>query len=273
MSIFEWFGRGIATYLSQPLKGYAPLTTNDPATLAATLQPCDVLLVEGNTRFSKVIKTLTQSTWSHACICIGDALGPPPADGSEPNILLEVDVLDGVRVVPLSMYARFHTRICRPVSLTYDDRRRIVEGVTSRLGHQYDLKNIIDLMRYLLPLPNLVPAKWRRKALAMGSGEPTRAICSTLIAQAFQSISYPVLPRKMKAWKHEPNGERHIEEILQIRHHSLYTPRDFDISPYFEVVKPTLSRGFDYTKLRWTHLTDSKTISVMSTQEMQRFMG
>ena len=97
------------------------------ATLAATLQPCDVLLVEGNTRFSKVIKTLTQSTWSHACICIGDALGPP-ADGSEPNILLEVDVLDGVRVVPLSMYARFHTRICRPVSLTYDDRRRIVDG-------------------------------------------------------------------------------------------------------------------------------------------------
>ena len=103
-------------------------------------------------------------------------------------------------------------------------------------------------MRYLLPLPNLVPAKWRRKALAMGSGEPTRAICSTLIAQAFQSISYPVLPRKMKAWKHEPNGERHIEEILQIRHHSLYTPRDFDISPYFEVVKPTLSQGFDYTR-------------------------
>jgi hypothetical protein len=272
MSIFEWFGRGLATYLSQPLKGYAPLTTNDPASLAATLQPCDVLLVEGNTRFSKVIKTLTQSTWSHACICIGDAMGQPE-DGTEPNTLLEVDVLEGVRVVPLSMYARFHTRICRPVSLTEEDRNRIVNAVLARLGHQYDLKNIIDLMRFLLPVPNFVPAKWRRKALALGSGEPTRAICSTLIAQAFQNISYPVLPRRMKAWKNEPDGEKRIEEILQIRHHSLYTPRDFDISPYFEVVKPTLSRGFDYTKLRWTHLSDSKTIDMLSTQEMNRFIG
>jgi hypothetical protein len=28
-------------------------------------------------------------------------------------------------------------------------------------------------------------------------------------------------------------------------------PRDFDISPYFEVVKPTIVHGFDYTALHW----------------------
>jgi tRNA U34 5-methylaminomethyl-2-thiouridine-forming methyltransferase MnmC len=28
-------------------------------------------------------------------------------------------------------------------------------------------------------------------------------------------------------------------------------PRDFDISPYFEVVKPTIVYGFDYTALHW----------------------
>jgi hypothetical protein len=28
-------------------------------------------------------------------------------------------------------------------------------------------------------------------------------------------------------------------------------PRDFDISPYFEVVKPTIIHGFDYTALHW----------------------
>ena len=28
-------------------------------------------------------------------------------------------------------------------------------------------------------------------------------------------------------------------------------PRDFDISPYFEVVKPTIVHGFDYTSLHW----------------------
>ena len=31
-------------------------------------------------------------------------------------------------------------------------------------------------------------------------------------------------------------------EILEIRHSSLYAPRDFDISPYFEVVKPTIEQ-------------------------------
>jgi hypothetical protein len=43
-------------------------------------------------------------------------------------------------------------------------------------------------------------------------------------------------------------------EILEIRHSSLYAPRDFDISPYFEVVKPTIVRGFDYTKMHWADL-------------------
>ena len=28
-------------------------------------------------------------------------------------------------------------------------------------------------------------------------------------------------------------------------------PRDFDISPYFEIVKPTIVEGFDYTQLHW----------------------
>ena len=41
-------------------------------------------------------------------------------------------------------------------------------------------------------------------------------------------------------------------EILEIRHHSLFTPRDFDLSPYFEVVKPTLKYGFDYKSVIWS---------------------
>jgi hypothetical protein len=42
------------------------------------------------------------------------------------------------------------------------------------------------------------------------------------------------------------------EEILHIRHYSLYTPRDFDLSPFFRVVKPTIERGFDYKVLHWS---------------------
>ena len=42
-----------------------------------------------------------------------------------------------------------------------------------------------------------------------------------------------------------------MNEILHVRHHSLFVPRDFDVSPYFEVVKPTLALGFDYRRLHW----------------------
>jgi hypothetical protein len=39
--------------------------------------------------------------------------------------------------------------------------------------------------------------------------------------------------------------------MAEIRHSSLYCPRDFDISPYFNVVKPTIATGFNYKALRW----------------------
>jgi hypothetical protein len=43
-------------------------------------------------------------------------------------------------------------------------------------------------------------------------------------------------------------------EVLEIRHSSLYAPRDFDISPYFTIVKPTLLGGFNYKSVHWADL-------------------
>lgn len=40
-----------------------------------------------------------------------------------------------------------------------------------------------------------------------------------------------------------------IDEILHAHHHSLFVPRDFDVSPYFAVVKPSLAAGFDHCAL------------------------
>jgi hypothetical protein len=76
-----------------------------------------------------------------------------------------------------------------------------------------------------------------------------RAICSTLIAQAFQSVRYPILPRIQKPVEaHLSQGAR---EVLHVRHYSLFTPRDFDISPYFQILKPEVECGFDYRALLW----------------------
>lgn len=38
---------------------------------------------------------------------------------------------------------------------------------------------------------------------------------------------------------------------MYIRHHSLFAPRDFDISPYFQVIKVGLDVNFDYRTLPW----------------------
>ena len=172
-------------------------------------------------------------------------------NGVEPNVFIEADLENGVIAVPLSKYRHFNTRICRPVGLSDQDRSKIVEFMVNGFGTAYDLKNVIDLARYLLPTPP-VPVHWRRRLLALGSGDPTRAICSTLIAKAFQSVKYPVLPH-VRTEEGSMNTKRDhcVREIMHIRHHSLFTPRDFDVSPYFQVVKPTLEKGFDYKRLVW----------------------
>ncbi|GAB4437471.1 MAG: hypothetical protein OHK0026_02790 [Rhodocyclaceae bacterium] len=244
-----WLGQALGRYLSRRTHIQSASAPSDPARLAATLRPADVLLVEGNTRVSAAIKYLTQSTWSHAALYVGEASGMRNARG-EPLCLLEADILEGVRVVPLSEFSGLHTRICRPVGLTAEETDRVIRYACERIGYRYDLKNAFDLARYLLPMPP-VPQRWRRRMLALGSGDPTRAICSTLIAQAFQSIRYPILPAVETVPSEDPDCMDCTSEILHIRHHSLFAPRDFDVSPYFEIVKPTLAGDFDHHSLTW----------------------
>jgi hypothetical protein len=244
--MLENAGRVITRYLERPAQGYEPFTPSDPEALRASLRPGDVLLVEGNNHIAGVIKYLTQSTWSHAALYVGP-IGDRETEDGESLTLVEANIGEGVVGVPLSKYYRFHTRVCRPTGLTDDDRARVCAYATERIGFDYDLKNIFDLLRYLFPLP--IPQRWRRRMMALGSGHPTRIICSALIAQAFERVRYPILPKVTLM-----ESETARREMLEIRHSSLYAPRDFDISPYFEVVKPTLVRGFDYRTMHWADL-------------------
>jgi hypothetical protein len=252
-------GMYIARKVTSESSGYKPFTPSDPDTLMRTLQPGDVLLIEGNQHLSNAIKYLTQSTWSHAAIYVGDAL-PESSNGSPRPQLIEVVLGDGCIASPVSKYQSYNTRICRPVGLTEEDRQKVVQFCIDRLHTKYDMRNVFDLARYLLPTPP-VPVRWRRRMIALGSGEPTRAICSTLIAQAFQSIRYPILPKITFALDRKSARANYARrEILHVRHHSLFTPRDFDVSPYFRIIKPTVEGGFEYKKLRWRkERTDAET--------------
>jgi hypothetical protein len=241
--VVDGVGRFLAYYLEKPVHGYEPFAPSDPDALRATLKSGDVLLVEGNNHISGVTNYLTQSTWSHAALYVGPIGDRATADG-EPLVLVEANIGQGVVAAPLSKYSCFHTRICRPTQLADEDRARVCAYAAERIGFDYDLNNIIDLMRSLFPLP--VPQCWRRRMIALGSGHPTRIICSALIAQAFETVRYPFLP---KVRRFESEAAR--QEILEIRHSSHYALRDFDISPYFEVVRRTVVRGFDYKAMAW----------------------
>ncbi|PXX99960.1 YiiX/YebB-like N1pC/P60 family cysteine hydrolase [Halomonas sp. LBP4] len=219
------------------------------------LEPGDVLLIEGSSRLSTVIKYLTQSTWSHAALYVGEAACRDLFGATRGECLVEADLAEGVRLAGLEQFDGYPLRICRPLGLSEEDIERLVTYACRRVGHRYDLHNIFDLARYLLPLPP-VPVPWRRRMLSLGSGDPTRAICSTLIAQAFQSVRYPILP--FEEWQDDPRRCVGCQRrVLQRRHYSLFTPRDFDLSPYFEIVKPALAGGFDPRRLAWRETEDA----------------
>ena len=232
----------LVRYLSQPVLGYQSSSQYNIDDFQETLRSGDVLLIEGNLRISLAVKYLTQSSWSHSTLFIGKEVGLTDIYGN-PAELIEADISHGVIATPLNKYAGFNMRICRPVNLNSDDTKKIIRYMCSAVGIKYDFKNVIDLVRYTLPQPP-VPQKWRRKLLSLGSNEPTKAICSTLIAKAFEQINYPILPEITQENK---------EDIFHIKHHSLYAPRDFDISPYFEIIKPNLKDKFDYKTIKWNN--------------------
>ncbi len=257
--MFDSVGRLIAR-LEKPANHREPFAPNDSTGLRDTLRPGDVLLVEGKSHISGGIKYLTQSTWSHSTLYVGPIAGA--ATEGEPHVLIEANIDEGVVSVPLSKYLHCQTRICRPVGLSEADCEKVCRYASERIGLGYDFKNVIDLMRYLFPWP--AKQRWRRRTIALGSGDASRIICSSLIAQAFDAVRYPILPKITRV-----ESQTARREIAEIRHPSLYAPRDFDISPYFMVVKPTLARGFNYKDMHWADLPQAHTAQATLAPEIE----
>lgn len=206
--------------------------------LSYEIRPCDVLLVEGRSRVSDVIKTITQSAWTHSALYIGrlvDIEDPTLRehihwlyDGDPTDQLIIEPLLgEGTIVSPLKRYAKDHLRICRPQGLSRQDAQKIIRFCSKYLGHPYDVRQLLDLARFLLPY-GLVPRRWRSSLFEHHAGESTKTVCSTMIASAFASVHYPILPVIHK----DEQGYR-----LYKRNARLATPRDFDYSPYFEIIK------------------------------------
>ena len=277
--------------LTKPVARYSLTIPNDLAQLKQNIRKGDVLLVEGNERISEVIKYLTQSSWSHAALYVGDEPLRRDEDsrrelterwGEEANhLLVEALVESGVVLSPLAKYRDFNVRICRPYRLTAVDQAAVVNHAVSMVGRYYDLKNIFDLARYFLPV-SIVPARLRRRALQFGSTDPTRVICSSLIAESFARVRFPIAPHyeplppgvDIKFTRPRLLGRfgrqvRAPERLLRMVAPTLITPRDFDLSPYFAIVKFNVitDAKFDYHKLLWAEETPPPPLPADKQQE------
>ena len=249
----EWFASRLIGWLiaerpSHPL--LEPLADHDA--LMQEILPGDVLLMEGMTRVGGMIKTIGQSTWSHAALSIGNLDAFPDQAllatlkehlGVWPQgpLLLEVLLGQGAVLKPLADYRHTHVRLCRPHGLTPEDRTAVVAYALARVGYGYDLRQLVDLARFALPW-RFIPRRYRSSLFAHHAGPHTRTVCSTLIAEALQAVGFPILPilvqtRGATRWYR--------------RNSRLSMPKDFDLSPFFDVMKVVPASYSGYQTLVW----------------------
>ncbi len=257
--------------LLKPLTDYAVRVPNDASVLRECMRKGDVLLVEGDQRISQVIRYLTQSSWSHCALYVGDALltGHPELakwaterfGDQASNLLVEAVDGEGVTACPLEKYVPYNIRICRPEGLSRADADEVVRYACSRIGDRYDLRHIVDLARYFFPV-SIVPRRWRRAALTLGRNSERAVICSTMIARGLARVGYPIVPQHLSL--DEPPDNSRLQRMLPLRWQrgrarfrrrdpKLVTPRDFDLSPYFQIVKFSHlpGRRFSYQDIIW----------------------
>lgn len=264
-NIRDWIWTTIVDWLNAIPKGNQDMQMiNDFSQLLQQIKPADVILFEGRTRVSEVIKIITLSPWTHAALYIG-CLNDIKDDSTRaiinkhyngaPDKPLVIESLlgHGTIVSTLSDYFEDNLRVCRPSGLTSDDQSNVVDFASEHLGMNYDVRQLLDLARFMFPY-GILPRKWRSSLFQHNAGRPTNIICSSMIARCFQNINYPITPI-IKA----DNQER-IK--FHKRHFRLFVPCDFDYSPSFEILKfPTwsLNNKGEYRNLPWQEEEEEET--------------
>jgi len=237
-----------------PLRGGVPF---DFSRLKYEIKPGDVLLFEGRSRIASVIRYVTQSPWTHAALYIGklhdheddeiQRLIRDHTTAKESSRLIIEDLIDnGTVITPLTSYKNHHIRICRPIGISPGDLHLVLKYALRSIGQPYNVRHLFDLARFLLPW-GILPRRWGSSLFRTSSGEPESGICSSLIAQAFSSVQFPILPYV------EPDEVTGIQVYQRNPH--LFSPKDFDYSPYFEIIKYPLFNPHEplpyYRRLPW----------------------
>lgn len=226
--------QAVARFLNRRVADGDVTVPHDVARLHRHVRRGDVVLVDGELRISQLVKYATQSQWSHSALYVGDELIRRGGRLREEalarfgdladRLLIEALTDQGVVAAPLAKYASHNIRICRPSRIDPDTLDRVIDVVVGDLGKQYDERNFLDLAVLLLSPIKFGPLRTLTLETCLGRCTDLQVICSGMIAKAFHMAGYPVL---------SPSG-RHRQTP---RHYSQIMPRDFDLSPNFEIIK------------------------------------
>ncbi len=261
--ILQNFYRSLLARLDEKVSNYDHRIPNNMRNLKKYIRKGDVLLVEGDSEISRIIKLFSTSHWSHIAFYVADELikkGSPLretlldqyGEGAR-YMLIEAFASRGVIASPVTKYRDFNIRICRPFAISKSDMQEVTDLVIADLGKHYDQRNIVDIALMLMP-KWLNPFRKRNMRACLGNCNDFEVICSGMIARAFQNVGYPiapVLPASESGNVKSPYGDR-----LVMRHFTQILPRDFDLSPNFEIIKFNIieSGKFDYRSLPWFDL-------------------
>lgn len=168
------------------------------------------------------------------------------------HLVIEAFAGKGVVAAPLQKYIDHNIRIARPFGISKSDLRTVIERVINNLGKKYDSKNIIDIALLLLPRW-LIPMRKRRITECIGKCNDYQVICSGMVAEAFHSVGYPIVPDLRPQTNHKVSRVNPFGGALVKRHYSQVLPRDFDLSPNFEIIKFNIiaEKKFKYKSLQW----------------------
>ena len=239
-NVRNWLWQTIVDWLNDIPKGNQNMQAiNNFDHMLRDLRPADVILFEGRTRVGEVIKIITLSPWTHAALYIGrmNEISDPDAlalikqhyDG-DPSAPLVIESLLGYGTIinPLTDYVDDNLRVCRPEGLSFEDQNKVVCFATEHLGLNYDVRQLLDLARFMFPYA-ILPRRWRSSLFQHNAGRPTNIVCSSMIARCFQSVNYPMLPTI--------KTDRNDRLKFHKRNFRLFVPSDFDYSPYFNILK------------------------------------
>lgn len=240
MRITQWLAKKIGNYLIKDIDADNRAYLCDFDRICHEIIPGDVLLVEGANRISRIIKRVTHSPWTHAALYIGrvHSIENPELrqllrkfyhGPAGKQLLIESMVGQGTIIKPVTEYKGNHIRICRPTGLSHTDAQQIIGFAIKHLGYKYNTRHFFDLGRFAMA-GRILPRRWMSSLFKeKNPGQTTQDICSAMIAEAFTSIKFPILPLIREG------KDKKLEMIH--RNPRLFTPSDFDYSPYFAIIK------------------------------------